>query len=140
HHNAPAIELASTLPWKSGERGSHGARHIAESPWLRQPVKGDFAMTDHRSLNNRHEILGTDQVLDGDNVRDRFLTAFILRHGGVIVSAEPRQNPFSPGDTEIYLEDAASFEAETWAPADRELEPLTIHLVDPWATDGDDET
>jgi hypothetical protein len=97
-------------------------------------------MLDHRSLNNRHEISGTDQVLDGGNVRDRFLTAFILRHGGVLVSAEPLESPDSSSQAEIFFAlDAASLEAEEWAPADREIEPLALRLIDPWSTGGDDE-
>lgn len=97
-------------------------------------------MTDHRSLNSRHELLGTDQVLDGGNIRDRFLTAFLLRHGGVMVSAEPLQNPGYSSEVELSLDDAAGLEAEEWDLDDRKLEPLTIRLIDPWSTGGDDET
>jgi len=97
-------------------------------------------MTNHHSLNNTHEILGTDQVLDGGNVRDRFLTAFILRHGGMLVSADPFERPESSSQAEIFFDlDAASLEAEERAPAERGLEPLFIHRIDPGAAGGDDE-
>lgn len=97
-------------------------------------------MTNHRSLNNPYEISGDDQVLAGGNVRDRFLTAFILRHGGMLVSADPFERPDSSSQAEIFFDlDAAHLEAEEWAPAERGLEPLFIHMIDPEAAGGDDE-
>jgi hypothetical protein len=91
-------------------------------------------MLDYRRLINS-ETLGTDQVLDGGNVRDRFLTAFILQNGGVLVSAESFETPESPMDAQIFFD----VEAAGLATGESEPEPLFIHVIDPWSTGSGDE-
>jgi hypothetical protein len=90
-------------------------------------------MLDYRRLINS-ETCGTDQVLDGSNVRDRFLTAFILQNGGVLVSAEPFETTESPMEAQIFFD----VEAAGLVTPESEPAPLFIHVIDPWST-GDDE-
>lgn len=53
-------------------------------------------MIAHRSQTDPHRLSATDQVLDGATLRDRFLTAFVLRNAGFF----PVGNPSEAADCE----------------------------------------
>jgi hypothetical protein len=97
-------------------------------------------MADHH-LPQGHNLSGTDQVLVGNNVRDRFLTAFILRQGGFIEIVQPHRpqgmRPLPSGEDAFFLdleEDLADQDREA---AEREGEPLSLSLVEVWFPDDD---
>ena len=90
-------------------------------------------MTDH------HDFSANDYVLEGASIRDRFLTAYVLRYGGVLELscpsfAEPVHSvsscpeAFLPGPDE-----------ERSGPEERcVLQPLTLRLLGDWP-EGDDD-
>lgn len=92
-------------------------------------------MTDH------HDFSANDYVLEGASIRDRFLTAYVLRYGGVLEYACP--------STAEPVFSVSSYPAALLPDLDEErplpeeecvLEPLTLQLIGTWdAPDGDDD-
>ena len=86
--------------------------------------------TDHQSF------LATDQVFEGATIRDRFLTAFILRNAGFFAEActaecENQRGLFTGND-------AASFSFQR--PTERVVQPLAVSMIEDWfLTDGEDD-
>jgi hypothetical protein len=92
-------------------------------------------MTDH------HDFSADDYVLEGASIRDRFLTAYVLRYGGVLEYACPSvAEPVLSVSSypEALLPD---LDEESAGPEEKcVLQPLTLHLIGEWdAPDGDDE-
>lgn len=112
-------------------------------------------MIDRRSSIDRYQqpsLAGTDYVLEGATVRDRFLTAFIMMHKGNEENEWPRSNEWSQGFARmpetpssslrstplIYPEDE-SFSIRIESPYEP-YEPLTARVIDEWfGADDDDE-
>lgn len=100
-------------------------------------------MIDRHSPNDPSSLSGTDYVLEGVSVRDRFLTAFILRHNGSLEATEPHV-PRMP-DRPDFSSLVASFpgaEEETFrVHVENVYEPLTVRVIDDWfgADDDDDD-
>ncbi len=85
---------------------------------------------------DRQNLLATDQIFQGATVRDRFLTAFILRNAGSFVEACAAERDDQPAL--FFGDDAASFSYQR--PAERVIEPLTVSLIEDWfLTNGDDD-
>lgn len=96
-------------------------------------------MADHH-LPQGHNLFGTDQVLDGETVRDRFLTAFILQRGGFIESHRPPGMRPPPSSQDVLFLDleAASLDAQDRWTVEREGEPLYVRFTEPWFPGDDD--
>jgi hypothetical protein len=76
-------------------------------------------MIDRRSSTDRHpDLSGTDYVLEGVSVRDRFLTAFVLQHNGSLLQGTWPRAASLPDDAR---------------------EPLTVRVIDEWIAADDDE-
>jgi len=85
---------------------------------------------------DRQSLLATDQVFEGATVRDRFLTAFILRNAGFFVEACAEERDDQP--TLLFGDDAASFSFQLHT--ERETEPLAVNLLEGWfLADGEDD-
>ena len=99
-------------------------------------------MIDRRSLTDHHPSLsGTDYVLEGASVRDRFLTAFILQHNGLLkglwaqAAGLPDDQPDHSGlSASLLAAEEESFGIEV----ESTFEPLTIRVLEGWRS-GDDE-
>src|SRR5262245_19926025 len=95
--------------------------------------KGDEAMIDRRSPTDHPGLSGTDYVLEGASVRDRFLTAFLLQHQGTLVS-DWRQVAKQPDDSipagmSMLLPGP---EDESRIQTERPYEPLAIRVIGGW--------
>jgi len=108
-------------------------------------------MIDRRSQTDRHRLLAADQVLEGATLRDRFLTAFILRNVGFFASGVAAQReaaarceavcyPSSLGPDELDV-DAVSFSVvQGGTPGGNGYEPIATVMIEDWFfTDGDDD-
>lgn len=85
-------------------------------------------MTDHRIPIDQPNP-GTDYVLEGAGVRDRFLTAFILKHGETFFQ-EDRVHPIGAPGGELGLSLLlAEIESETLGGDTESPEPLRIELL-----------
>ena len=89
-------------------------------------------MTDH------HDFSADDYVLEGASIRDRFLTAYVLRYGGVLEYACPSHAEPVHSSPETLLfnleEEGAGLELKSV------VQPLTLHLTGPWDdSEGDDD-
>lgn len=89
-------------------------------------------MTDH------HDLSANDYVLEGASIRDRFLTAYVLRYGGVLEYACPSVAEPVPSYPEALL---PRLDEESAGPEEKcVLQPLTLHLIGEWdAPEGDDD-
>jgi len=90
-----------------------------------------------RSRLNRPSLSGTDYVLEGATIRDRFLTAFVLQHHGALEIAWQTPDPPASFDLGIPLPstEEESFEVH----AGSACEPLAIQVIDGWFGADDDE-
>jgi hypothetical protein len=98
-------------------------------------------MIDRRSSTDRPDLSGTDYVLEGVSVRDRFLTAFVLQHNGSLLQGTwpraaslPDPHPFNmnaafPGAEEESFRDQV----------EDAREPLTVRVIDEWIAADDDD-
>jgi hypothetical protein len=94
-------------------------------------------MFDHRSLKQSHAP-GTDQVLDGGDIRERFFTAYLLRNGGVAPS-RPRITVYSSQDELLYEGDAAAWlNLESRISEEDTAEPVFLNITDAWFSDDND--
>jgi hypothetical protein len=99
-------------------------------------------MIDRRSLTDHPSLSDTDYVLEGASIRDRFLTAFILRHSEASKSAWPYaarlSDPHPPGISAPLL---AAEEEGFSVRIESTYEPLTVRVIDEWfgADDEDDD-
>jgi hypothetical protein len=95
-------------------------------------------MGDHYDSTQRPDLSGTDQVLVGNTVRDRFLTAFILQQSGFAQIARPQEVRLPPSDEDaLFLDLEADLAVQERAAAEREGEPLSLRLVEAWFPDDD---
>jgi hypothetical protein len=97
-------------------------------------------MADHH-LSQSINDSGTDQVLVGNSVRDRFLTAFILQQNGfaeIVCPLEVMQAP-SDEDALLFSLELAELENQDWLMGEREGEPLSIRLVEIRYPDDDED-
>ena len=99
-------------------------------------------MIDRRSLTDHHPSLaGTDYVLEGASVRDRFLAAFMLQHNEAFQSAwlQAARLPDRPESCNMLAlfpgaEESFSVQDES------DYEPVAIQLIEGWvAPDEDDD-
>jgi len=93
---------------------------------------------------NRHHLPATDQVLAGATLRDRFLTAFILRNAGAFpggMAAQPEAvcYPGSVSPDELDM-DALSFSViQGGPPGGTEHEPIAMIMIEDWPFTGEDD-
>jgi len=92
-------------------------------------------MIDRRILEHP-SLAGTDFVLEGASVRDRFLTAFVLQHNGALQATAWLPDRASPAGLTMPLFEAAE---ESFGIGDESSCELTIQLVDEWPGSDDDE-
>lgn len=94
-------------------------------------------MIDRSSLN-RPSLSGTDYVLEGATIRDRFLTAFVLQHHGALEIAWQRM-PDPPAAFGLGMPLPSADEESFEIHAESACEPLTIQVIDGWFGADDDE-
>ncbi len=102
-------------------------------------------MIDRRSHTDR--LVAADQVLVGATLRDRFLTAFILRNAGLFVSsmavpleAACCQDSSGPAELDVDAVSFAVIHGEAPAPGGNGYEPLALGLIEEWPLpDGEDD-
>jgi hypothetical protein len=110
------------------------------SKGLAATEKGDTAMIDRRSLTDHHPSLaGTDYVLEGASVRDRFLTAFILQRDEAFQSAW-LQAVRLPDRSEPTLHASLFSTEESFSVRDEsDYEPVAIQVIEDWSGADDDD-
>ena len=93
-------------------------------------------------LLNNPSLSGTDYVLEGASVRDRFLTAFFLRHNGsleITVQHAP-QMPEQEHPGILVAPFPAAGEESFGLHDESACEPLTLQVIGDWfGSDGDDD-
>jgi hypothetical protein len=97
-------------------------------------------MIDRRSLTDPHPSLsGTDYVLEGASVRDRFLTAFILEHHGPFKSVHAARLPDGPSPSGMDVLFPGAEEETLSIQVESTYEPLTVRVIDEWLASDDDD-
>jgi hypothetical protein len=97
-------------------------------------------MIDRRSLTDSPSLSGTDYVLEGASVRDRFLTAFVLQHNGSLQSTWPHprlpdaSHPSGPGAI-LPCAQEERFRVHV----ESAFEPLTVRMIDRWFGEDEDD-
>lgn len=98
-------------------------------------------MIDRRTLTDHHPSLaGTDYVLEGASVRDRFLAAFMLQRDEAFQSAwlQAARLPDRPEQPTLYApllgaEESFSVRDES------DYEPVAIQVIQGWSVDEDED-
>ena len=98
-------------------------------------------MIDRGNLTNHPGLSGTDYVLEGASVRDRFLTAFILQHHGTLISDWPQaaRQPDDSAPAGMGVLFSGPEEEGSSIQVERPCEPLTIRVVGEWFDPDDDD-
>lgn len=96
-------------------------------------------MINRRSSTDQPGLSGTDYVLEGASVRDRFLTAFILQHNGPFQVPWPQAARPDPSEMDGTLLLEADEEESFSIQIERAYEPLTIQVIDWLGTDDDND-
>lgn len=98
-------------------------------------------MIDRRNLTDRHPSLaGTDYVLEGASVRDRFLTAFILQRNEAFQSAwlQAARLPDRPEPSSL-LALFPGAEESFGVRDESDYEPVAIRVIEDWSGADDDD-
>jgi hypothetical protein len=97
-------------------------------------------MIDRSSLNHP-SLSGTDYVLEGASIRDRFLTAFILQHNGSLETTWPHaaRMPDRPASYGLGAQLPGADEETFKVHIESTCEPLTVRVIDDWFGADDDE-
>ena len=93
-----------------------------------------------RSRTTHPDLSGADYVLEGASIRDRFLTAFILRYNEAGQSAwlQAASLPVSSHAPEMSTLLPAEDESVS-IHVEREYEPLTVQVMETWFDEDDDD-
>lgn len=95
-------------------------------------------MISRRSSTDQPGLSGTDYVLEGASVRDRFLTAFILQHKGPFQIPWPQTERPDPSEMDGALLLEADEEESFSIQLESAYEPLTIQVIGDWLDTDDD--